>query len=158
MIDQATGMRPGERYSVESRERTPHFPGFFLDGKYYLGPELQTAVGWLEGRQFLYDQLDPGGEPVYPGRVAGTIENLTLILGDGARLQLHLMEYESQQSLPYYATDEIVRNAVDTFELETDTPKPAPIRPSALLVVGAALLVSGALLALNRLGRRRSGP
>ena len=45
MIDTATGMRPGERYAVENLERTPNFSGFFLDGKYYLGPELMTAVG-----------------------------------------------------------------------------------------------------------------
>ena len=51
MIDSATGMSPGERYAVESLERTRSFCGFFLDGKYYLGPELLTAVGWLEGRE-----------------------------------------------------------------------------------------------------------
>lgn len=88
MISPATGMRAGECYGVESVERAPHFPGFFLDGKYYLGPELNTAVGWLEGQQFLYDQLDPEGEPVYPDRVAGTIEDLTLIMADGVRLKL----------------------------------------------------------------------
>jgi NAD(P)-dependent dehydrogenase (short-subunit alcohol dehydrogenase family) len=88
MIVPATGMRHGERYAVESIERAPHFPGFFLDGKYYLGPELNTAVGWLEGQTFLYDQLDPDGEPVYPDRVAGTIEDLTLVMADGVRLKL----------------------------------------------------------------------
>ena len=89
MIDTATGMRPGERYAVENLERTPNFSGFFLDGKYYLGPELMTAVGWLEGQTFIYDELDATGEPVFPDRVAGTVENLTLILTDGTRLQLH---------------------------------------------------------------------
>ena len=49
MIHSLTGMRPGERYAVESLERTRNFSGFFLDGKYYLEPELMTAVGWLEG-------------------------------------------------------------------------------------------------------------
>jgi hypothetical protein len=29
MIAPATGMKPGERYTVESRERVPHFPDFF---------------------------------------------------------------------------------------------------------------------------------
>lgn len=148
MIDPLTGMRPGERYSVESLERTPHFPGFFLDGKYYLGPELQTAVGWLEGQQFLYDQLDPTGEPVYPGRVAGTIEDLTLILGDGARLKLSEMAYDAPRYLPTEMTDDIL----NTYPLAAVR----PIRPSPLLVIGAALLVSGCLLAFNRLGRRRS--
>ncbi|MFY0729952.1 SDR family oxidoreductase [Pseudomonas sp. NFX15] len=97
MIDSSTGMKPGERYVVESLERTRHFPGFFLDGKYYLGPELMTAVGWLEGQQFLYDELDPAGEPVFPGRVAGTIENLTLMLADGVRLKLSEVQYNARQ-------------------------------------------------------------
>jgi hypothetical protein len=148
MIDPLTGMRPGERYNVESLERTPHFPGFFLDGKYYLGPELQTAVGWLEGQQFLYDQLDPTGEPVYPGRVAGIIEDLTLILGDGARLKLSEMAYDAPRYLPTEMTDDIL----NTYPLATVR----PIRPSPLLVIGVALLVSGCLLAFNRLGSRRS--
>jgi len=153
MIDPATGMRPGERYHVESLERTPHFPGFFLDGKYYLGPELQTAVGWLEGRQFLYDQLDPTGEPVYPGRVVGTIENLTLTLSDGARLALNNVPYDAQQYLPTQMTDDILGNAGSPSYFSASG---KPIRPSALLVVGVALLVSGSLLALNRLVHRRS--
>jgi len=94
MISPATGMRTGERYAVESVERAPHFPGFFLDGKYYLGPELNTAVGWLEGQTFIYDQLDPEGEPVYPNRVAGTIEDLTLVMADGVRLKLTPLQPE----------------------------------------------------------------
>ncbi|WP_431034794.1 hypothetical protein [Pseudomonas yamanorum] len=96
MIDPATGMKAGERYIVESLERTRHFPGFFLDGKYYLGPELMTAIGWLEGQQFYYDELDPRGEPVFPNRLAGTVENLTLILADGARLPLNEIPYEAE--------------------------------------------------------------
>jgi hypothetical protein len=96
MIDPATGMKAGERYIVESLERTRHFPGFFLDGKYYLGPELMTAIGWLEGQQFYYDELDPTGEPVFPNRLAGTVEDLTLILADGARLPLNEMPYEAE--------------------------------------------------------------
>ena len=99
MIDPATGMKAGERYAVESQERTHHFPGFFLDGKYYLGPELMTAVGWLEGKKFLYDQLDPTGEPVFPDRVVGTIENLTLTLADGARLTLNEVQYHAKEEL-----------------------------------------------------------
>ena len=95
MIDSLTGMKPGERYVVESLERTRSFPGFFLDGKYYLGPELMTAVGWLEGQQFLYDELDPIGEPVFPNRVAGTIHDLTLTLIDGARLKLNKVRYNA---------------------------------------------------------------
>ncbi|WP_460142031.1 SDR family oxidoreductase [Pseudomonas sp. S2_E01] len=89
MIDPSTGMKVGERYVVEQLERARPFSGFFLDGKYYLGPELMTAVGWMEGRQFYLDELDPAGEPVFPNRLVGTIEGLTLILADGARLPLH---------------------------------------------------------------------
>jgi NAD(P)-dependent dehydrogenase (short-subunit alcohol dehydrogenase family) len=100
MIDSATGMSPGERYAVESLERTRSFCGFFLDGKYYLGPELLTAVGWLEGQTFIYDELDALGDPVFPDRVAGTIENLTLVLADGARLKLHLIPVHVPEDLP----------------------------------------------------------
>lgn len=95
MIDPATGMKAGERYTIESLERARHFPGFFLDGKYYLGPELMTAIGWLEGKQFFYDELDPTGEPVFPDRLAGIIEDLTLILADGARLPLTEKPYRA---------------------------------------------------------------
>lgn len=88
MIDPITGMKAGERYSVENVERAHQFPGFFLDGKYYLGPELLTAVGWLEGKRFIYDNLDAAGEPIFPGRAAGDIEDLTLTLVDGTVLKL----------------------------------------------------------------------
>ncbi|MBC3362737.1 SDR family oxidoreductase [Pseudomonas sp. SWRI154] len=97
MIHPATGMKPGERYVIEDLERAPHFPGFILDGKYYLGPELNTAVGWLDGQRFIYDQLDPTGEPVYPNRVAGTIEDLTLIMADGVRLKLAPIHAETNR-------------------------------------------------------------
>ncbi|GLO16820.1 hypothetical protein A3L25_013140 [Pseudomonas putida] len=92
MIDQATGMKSGERYRVENVERAHQFPGFFQDGKYYLGPELLTAVGWLEGTRFIYDSLDAAGEPVFPNRVAGTIEGLTMTLVDGTTLELSRIE------------------------------------------------------------------
>ncbi|VVQ13610.1 3-phenylpropionate-dihydrodiol/cinnamic acid-dihydrodiol dehydrogenase [Pseudomonas fluorescens] len=100
MIDSSTGMKPGERYAVQSLEHTRSFPGFFLDGKYYLGPELMTAVGWLEGQQFLYDQLDSTGKPVFADRVAGNIEDLTLTLIDGARLKLSKVRFNAQADLP----------------------------------------------------------
>ncbi|WP_460146942.1 SDR family oxidoreductase [Pseudomonas sp. H2_H03] len=100
MIDSATGMRPGERYAVENQERTKNFGGFFLDGKYYLGPELMTAVGWLEGQTFIYDELDATGEPVFPDRVAGTVEDLTLVLHDGARLKLRPVPVHAPQDPP----------------------------------------------------------
>lgn len=66
MIDKATGMKPGERYCVENVARAHQFAGFFLDGKYYLGPELLSAVGWLDGQRFIYDSLNAEGEPVFP--------------------------------------------------------------------------------------------
>ncbi|MBA1314954.1 hypothetical protein LU640_02275 [Pseudomonas monteilii] len=92
MIDQATGMKSGERYRVENVERAHQFPGFFQDGKYYLGPELLTAVVWLEGTRFIYDSLDAAGEPVFPNREAGTVEGLTLTLVDGTTFELSRIE------------------------------------------------------------------
>lgn len=89
MLDKSTGMHAGIRYVIENRERVEPFTGFFLDGKYYLGPDLQTTIGWLEGTRFFYDELDPDGEPVFKDRIAGTIENLTLTLVDGMPLELH---------------------------------------------------------------------
>lgn len=93
MIDPATGMKPGERYTVENLERVHSFTGFFLDGKYYLGPELLTAVGWLEGRRFIYDNLDATGEPVFANRFAGEIKDLVLTLADGTSLAVSRLEH-----------------------------------------------------------------
>ncbi|WP_426201460.1 short chain dehydrogenase [Pseudomonas sp. TWP3-1] len=141
MIAPSTGMKSGERYTVESIERARHFPGFFLDGKYYLSPELLTAVGWLEGNRFLYDELDPSGEPVFPGRVAGVIEDLTLTLADGARLPLNQMPYEAQDSM-------LADTLSPPLDYEQLPPAPAMPRPSArMLLTGAALLLGTYLLA-----------
>jgi len=93
MIDPATGMKPGERYTVENLERVHPFTGFFLDGKYYLGPELLTAVGWLEGQRFIYDNLDATGEPVFANRFAGEIKDLVLTLADGTALAVSRLEH-----------------------------------------------------------------
>lgn len=106
MINAATGMKPGERYEVENTEREHQFQGFFLDGKYYLGPELLTAVGWLEGQHFVYDDLDAAGEPVFPDRVAGTIEDLVLTMTDGARLTLARMEVVIHAAAANQAVDD----------------------------------------------------
>lgn len=137
MIDPATGMRPGERYSVESLERAHQFPGFFLDGKYYLGPELLTAAGWLEGQRFIYDALDATGEPVFPGRAAGDIKDLTLTLVDGTPLQL---------------------TPIDAWAVESDRRRLPGGRPKrrdkpGLLAVTAMLLLSGCALAALRRSR-----
>lgn len=92
MIDSKTGMKPGERYSIDRLGDTHPFTGFFLDGKYYLAPELLTAIGWLENQRFIYDDLDASGEPVFPDRFVGTIENLTLALAGGQSLKLASVE------------------------------------------------------------------
>jgi len=156
MIAPETGMKPGERYRIESVERAPQFPGFFLDGKYYLGPELQTAVGWLEGQKFLYDQLDPNGEPVYPNRIVGTIDGLTLELGDGLRLSIEELPYQAEIVTPSTLLDTAI---YPTRPMATPLRRNSmgkPMQPSALLVAGAALLVGVCLLALNRArGRAR---
>jgi len=130
MIAPETGMKPGERYAVESVEREPHFPGFFLDAKYYLGPELQTAVGWLEGQRFVYDQLDPNGEPVYPDKIAGTIEDLTLILADGARLKLH--------QIPYSPESNAAGNRRDDSPAQPDDPAPSALHEKLVVITGAS--------------------
>lgn len=125
MIDTATGMKPGERYSVGNIEREHPFSGFFLDGKYYLGPELLTAVGWLEGQRFIYDQLDPAGEPVYPDRVAGTITALTLTLVDGASLQLAPIAADSFVERAGPADPQEAEQA-DPVDSEEPLPEPEP--------------------------------
>lgn len=138
MIDPSTGMRPGERYSVESLERAHQFPGFFLDGKYYLGPELLTAVGWLEGQRFIYDALDATGEPVFPGRAAGDIKDLTLTLVDGTRLALTPIDaWAPGEALPRPPGERRKRHG-----------KPG------VLAVAAMLLLGGCCLAALRRARR----
>lgn len=155
MIAPETGMKPGERYRIESVERAPQFSGFFLDGKYYLGPELQTAVGWLEGQNFLYDQLDPNGEPVYPDRLVGTITGRTLELSDGLRLSIEEMPFQAEAVTPLQTLDEAsIANRPLAISRRHATGLRQPMQPSALLVAGAALLVGLCLLAINRSGRR----
>ena len=148
MIDPATGMKAGERYLVESLERTRHFPGFFLDGKYYLGPELMTAIGWLEGQQFYYDELDPTGEPVFPNRLAGTVEDLTLILADGARLPLNEMPYEADfdpsdspisrdpSSSGHRPTSSIDQHEAEGVRMSGNHPYPILLAAGAALILG----------------------
>ncbi|MHC8299450.1 short chain dehydrogenase [Pseudomonas sp. ZS1P83] len=162
MIDSLTGMKPGERYVVESLERTRSFPGFFLDGKYYLGPELMTAVGWLEGQQFFYDELDPSGEPVFPDRIAGTIEGLILTLIDGARLKLNKVRYNAQVDLRLGVehSRQSAPSSGNLFgppggqRLAKGGWRAAKHRPSLLIALGATMLLGGLLFALNRRERR----
>jgi hypothetical protein len=96
MITPSTGMGIGERYAIESPEHPHRSSGFFLDGKYYLHPDLLTAVGWLEGQRFLYDELDSLGEPVYPEKMVGTIDDLTLTMEDGSLLKLVEIEFAAE--------------------------------------------------------------
>ena len=147
MIDPATGMRPGERYRVENVERAHQFPGFFLDGKYYLGPELLTAIGWLEGQRFIYDELDAAGEPVFPDRAAGDIADLTLTLGDGTRLEISPIEHWPPE--------------VKVNDSEQPGSAPAEQRPGgaqphtrAVLVAAALVALAGCVLTLLRHRRR----
>jgi short-subunit dehydrogenase len=95
MIDPTTGMKMGERYSVAPIGDTHPFAGFFLDGKYFLAPELLSAVGWLEGQAFIYDDLDSTGKPIFPNRLAGMIADLTLTLVTGETLKLEAVETDS---------------------------------------------------------------
>lgn len=138
MIDSATGMKPGTCYRVDNLERVHQFPGFFLDGRYYLGPELLTAVGWLEGQQFIYDNVDATGEPMFPDRVAGTVHALTLTLVDGT--QLALLE------APVLAE-------ADATEDWPATPRGLHALMPGVLLAGTVLLFAGCVVALSR--RRR---
>ncbi|ATP50628.1 short-chain dehydrogenase [Pseudomonas putida] len=134
MIDQATGMKPGERYCVENVERAHQFPGYFQDGKYYLGPELLTAVGWLEGTQFIYDSLDAEGEPVFPDRIAGTIEGLKLVMADGTTLEL--CPLEASATLP--SNDSEDSPAPEHAMPMSPTPIKGPLRGKVVVITGAS--------------------
>ncbi|MFB4394270.1 MULTISPECIES: SDR family oxidoreductase [unclassified Pseudomonas] len=133
MIDQATGMKSGERYRVENVERAHQFPGFFQDGKYYLGPELLTAVGWLEGTRFIYDSLDAEGEPVFPNREAGTVEGLMLTLVDGTALEISRIE----ASEPIAALDPSTP-ATGREAHEGGYPIKGPLRDKVVVITGAS--------------------
>lgn len=99
-MNNSTGMMAGQRYSIGNVTGAQEFPGFFLDGKYFLHPELLTSVGWLDGDRFIYDQLSSTGEPVFEGGVAGTIKDLTLTLVDGTPLSLTELEFAAQRDEP----------------------------------------------------------
>ncbi|WP_373870898.1 short chain dehydrogenase [Pseudomonas paraglycinae] len=158
MIDPATGMKAGERYTIDSLERTRHFPGFFLDGKYYLGPELMTAIGWLEGKQFYYDELDPTGEPVFPDRLAGTVEDLTLTLADGARLPLNEMPYRADVDSPASPSSlnpspSRNRPAPASDQLGVEGVRMSGKHPYPILLAAGAALMLGILLGVKQANR-----
>ncbi|MGH8415825.1 MAG: SDR family oxidoreductase [Pseudomonas sp.] len=129
MIDSKTGMKPGERYFVERLGDTHPFSGFFLDGKYYLAPELLTAVGWLEGQQFIYDDLDMAGEPVFPNRLAGTIEDLTLTLVGGESLTLSRDDASPSVDLPSRQSVDVDKPAASDA---------GPLRGRLVVITGAS--------------------
>ncbi|MDO1494478.1 SDR family oxidoreductase [Pseudomonas putida] len=133
MIDQSTGMKSGERYRVENVERAHQFPGFFQDGKYYLGPELLTAVGWLEGTRFIYDSLDAEGEPVFPNRAAGTVEGLTLTRVDGTSLELSRIE-ASDPIAPFAPSASAAKREAS----DRGAPLKGPLRGKVVVITGAS--------------------
>lgn len=143
MIDSATGMKPGERYSVESLERAHNFQGFFLDGKYYLEPELLTAVGWLEGQRFVYDDLDAAGNPVFADGVAGIIEDLTLRMADGVALPLTKIHVTVASD----ETDEAEQHSAISSAAASDAQRrwQAAQPRQRLLALSAAALVGGCI-------------
>ena len=134
MMNAATGMKPGERYQVENAEREHQFQGFFLDGKYYLGPELLTAVGWLEGQCFVYDDLDASGEPAFPDRVAGTIEDLVLTMADGAILQLARIDVV----IPVAAANEAGQEAQEELAPDISDDQIRRLQGKVVVITGAS--------------------
>jgi hypothetical protein len=114
---------------------------------------------------------------VYPDRVAGTIEDLTLTLADGARLKVNRLPYSVQGSpltqKTQKATDDsrpqpsrafhdkqgviqgVIDRASDGIGRAATQAFAAAPRPSLMLAAGAALLFGGCLLAMNRHRGRR---
>jgi hypothetical protein len=154
MINSATGMKMGERYAVENSGHSRNFSGFFLDGKYYLGPELLTAIGWLDGQDFYYDEVDAIGDPVFAGQIAGTIEDLTLIMVDGTSLKL--------APLDFHASSDDVDDANEGPVPTPSTGDRSDVLPSAstvyrrkrrapfLIAASASVLVMACVMAVYR--------
>jgi hypothetical protein len=143
-MNNPTGMKTGERYIIENVKGAPEFRGFFLDGKYFLHPELLTAVGWMDGDQFMVDQVSSVGESAFPGGLAGTIIDLTLKLTDGTTLTLAEVEVSAQVDDPADQSSDqanqrlAIQNPAQTFLIATTT---------AMVVVG---YIVGRLLETRR--------
>lgn len=143
-MNHPTGMKAGERYIIENVDGAPEFTGFFLDGKYFLHPELLTAVGWMDGDQFMLDQVNSVGESAFPGGLAGTIIDLTLKLKDGTTLALAEIEVSAQvidpadQSLDQANQRLAIQNPAQAFLIATT---------AAMVVVG---YIVGRLLETRR--------
>jgi hypothetical protein len=144
-MNNPTGMRRGARYVIEQVDGAPAFSGFFLDGKYFLHPELLTAIGWIDADRFMFDQVSSTGEPAFPGRLAGTINDLTLKLEDGT--SLNLAEVELSAHIGGLA-DETVDQPEERFTVMN------PTHPAFLLATTATLLVVG-YIAGRLLDKRR---
>jgi hypothetical protein len=145
-MNRLTGMMAGRRYTIENVRGAPEFAGFFLDDKYFLHPELLTAIGWLDGDRFIYDQLSSTGEFAFPGGVAGTIKGLTLTLGDGRSLAITELETSAQ---PEWGTEHTYGSA-DELSLPEKRRKPA-----FLFATTAATVIAGYII--GRLLERRRG-
>lgn len=143
-MNHPTGMKAGERYIIKNVDGAPEFTGFFLDGKYFLHPELLTAVGWMDGDQFMLDQVNSVGESAFPGGLAGTIIDLTLKLKDGTTLALAEIEVSAQvidpadQSLDQANQRLAIQNPAQAFLIATT---------AAMVVVG---YIVGRLLETRR--------
>ncbi|MFJ5300911.1 short chain dehydrogenase [Pseudomonas sp. NPDC088368] len=142
-MNRLTGMMAGRRYSIENVRGAPEFAGFFLDDKYFLHPELLTAIGWLDGDHFIYDQLSSTGEFAFPGGVAGTIKDLTLTLGDGRSLTITELETAAQ---PEGVTEQTCGSADELL------PEKRP-NPAFLFATTAATVMAGYII--GRLLKRR---
>lgn len=144
-MNNPTGMKPGARYVIENVEGAPEFPGFFLDGKYFLHPELLTAIGWMDADRFIFDQVNSTGEPAFPGGMAGIINDLTLKLEDGTSLNLAELEVSDQLG---GRADEAVDQADERLTVNN------PSHPAFLLATTATMVVVGYLVARLLQSRR----
>ncbi len=144
MIAPQTGMKPGQRYRIESVERAPQFSGFFLDGRYYLGLNCRPPSAGLKGKCFSTTSSTLPVSRFIRAGIAGTIEGLTLVMPDGLRLEIEEAPYLAEPLAPVRAS---LTGRIERISRQ-------PIRPSPLLVAGAAMLVGVCLLTISRIRNR----
>ena len=87
MLEASTGMKPGLRYCLENPANGVVFDGFFQDGQYFDSKHHRVPIGWLEGNNFIYNEVDGNGNPRFPNRLAGVLKNLVLTMYDGTTIQ-----------------------------------------------------------------------
>lgn len=143
-MNNPTGMKAGERYIIENVDGAPEFTGFFLDGKYFLHPELLTAVGWMDGDQFMVDQVNSVGESAFPGGLAGTIIDMNLHLEDGTTLTLAEVEVSAQVDDP---ADQSFDQANQRLAIQNPSQAFLIATTAAMVVVG---YIVGRLLETSR--------